>query len=163
MADQVKRKVFIGHNLFLLSHSLPLRGLVYDATSIPDDNAPNGTMNGRELKRIWKNRPWPNHNLSGGIEEDHPNLYQDRRCPGRDSNTGPPDYKSRELRLNQPARNVTSNMLFNPYFHVLWSGYRRGFGLVTGFIDHFNTQLITTLNYSAIADLRLHSSLEHTV
>jgi hypothetical protein len=27
-----------------------------------------------------------------------------------------------------------------------------GFGLVIGFIDHFNTQLMTTLNYSAIAD-----------
>jgi hypothetical protein len=26
-------------------------------------------------------------------------------------------------------------------------------GLETGFIDHFNTQLITTLNYNTIADL----------
>jgi hypothetical protein len=33
------------------------------------------------------------------------------------------------------------------------SGYRRGFGLVTRFIDHFNTRLVTTLNYSAIANL----------
>jgi hypothetical protein len=28
-----------------------------------------------------------------------------------------------------------------------------GFGLETGFIDHFKTRLMTTLNYSAIADL----------
>jgi hypothetical protein len=36
------------------------------------------------------------------------------------------------------------------------SDYRRGFGLIIGFIDHFNTQLVTTLNYSAIA--YLHNS-----
>jgi hypothetical protein len=30
---------------------------------------------------------------------------------------------------------------------------RRGFGLDIAFIDHFNTQLAITLNYSAIADL----------
>jgi hypothetical protein len=30
---------------------------------------------------------------------------------------------------------------------------RRGFGLGIGFIDHFSTQLVITLNYSAIADL----------
>jgi hypothetical protein len=29
---------------------------------------------------------------------------------------------------------------------------QRGFGLETGFIDYFHTQLVTTLNYSAIAD-----------
>jgi hypothetical protein len=29
---------------------------------------------------------------------------------------------------------------------------RRGFGLVNGFIDHFNIRLVTTSNYSAIAD-----------
>jgi hypothetical protein len=31
---------------------------------------------------------------------------------------------------------------------------RRGFGLDIGFIDHFNIQLVITLNYSAIANLR---------
>jgi hypothetical protein len=34
------------------------------------------------------------------------------------------------------------------------SDCRRGFGLDTRFIDHFNTQLVITLSYSAIADLR---------
>jgi hypothetical protein len=29
---------------------------------------------------------------------------------------------------------------------------RRGFGLVIGFIEHFKTQLVITLNFSAIAD-----------
>jgi hypothetical protein len=33
------------------------------------------------------------------------------------------------------------------------SDYRRGFGLGIGFIDHFNTQHVTTLNYIAIANL----------
>jgi hypothetical protein len=33
------------------------------------------------------------------------------------------------------------------------SDYRRGFGLDIGFIDHFNTQLVITLNYNAIAKL----------
>jgi hypothetical protein len=28
-----------------------------------------------------------------------------------------------------------------------------GFGLEIGFIDHFNTRLVTTLNYNAFADL----------
>jgi hypothetical protein len=28
-----------------------------------------------------------------------------------------------------------------------------GFGLEIGFIDHFNTRLMTTLKYSAVADL----------
>jgi hypothetical protein len=37
---------------------------------------------------------------------------------------------------------------------VMWqSDYRRGFGLEILFIDYFNTRLVTTLNYSAIADL----------
>jgi hypothetical protein len=33
------------------------------------------------------------------------------------------------------------------------SDYRRGFGLGIGFLDHLNTRLMATLNYSAIADL----------
>jgi ethanolamine utilization microcompartment shell protein EutS len=37
---------------------------------------------------------------------------------------------------------------------------RRGFALEVGFIDHFSTQLVTTLNYSAIADLH---TLQFTV
>jgi hypothetical protein len=36
---------------------------------------------------------------------------------------------------------------------VYMSDSRRGFGLDIGFIDHFNTQLGTTSNYSAIANL----------
>jgi hypothetical protein len=32
------------------------------------------------------------------------------------------------------------------------SDYQRGFGLEVGFIDHFNTQPVITLNYSAVAD-----------
>jgi hypothetical protein len=35
------------------------------------------------------------------------------------------------------------------------SDSRRGFGLDTGFIDHFNTQLVFTLNYSAIDNLHI--------
>jgi hypothetical protein len=32
------------------------------------------------------------------------------------------------------------------------SDYRRGFGLEVVFIDHFNTEPVITLNYSAIAN-----------
>jgi hypothetical protein len=32
------------------------------------------------------------------------------------------------------------------------SDSRRGFGLDIGLIDHFNSQLVITFNYSAIAD-----------
>jgi hypothetical protein len=44
-------------------------------------------------------------------------------------------------------------------YHILkgtvtcMSDYRWGFGLEIGFIGHFNTRLVTTINYSAIADL----------
>jgi hypothetical protein len=38
------------------------------------------------------------------------------------------------------------------YCHVVWSDSRRGFGLDIGFIDHFNIQLLITLNYSTIAN-----------
>jgi hypothetical protein len=37
----------------------------------------------------------------------------------------------------------------------VWSDYRRGFQLDIGFIDHFTTQLVTTLNYSAIVNLQI--------
>jgi hypothetical protein len=30
-----------------------------------------------------------------------------------------------------------------------------GFGLEIGFMDHFDTRLVTTINYSAIADLHI--------
>jgi hypothetical protein len=40
----------------------------------------------------------------------------------------------------------------NVYIVTCTSDYRRGFGLDNGFIDHFNTQLVITPNYSAIAD-----------
>jgi ethanolamine utilization microcompartment shell protein EutS len=41
--------------------------------------------------------------------------------------------------------------------------FRRGFGLDIGFIDHFSTQLVITLNYSAIADLyTLQITVTHT-
>jgi hypothetical protein len=38
------------------------------------------------------------------------------------------------------------------YIVSCMSDYRRGFGLDIQFIDYFNTQLVITLNYSAIAD-----------
>jgi hypothetical protein len=41
--------------------------------------------------------------------------------------------------------------------------YRRGFGLEIGFFDHFNTQLVTTLNYNAIADLHILKFPQHTL
>jgi hypothetical protein len=44
------------------------------------------------------------------------------------------------------------------------SDCRRGFGLDVGFIDHFNTQLVISLNYSAIANLHaLNKSLGYTL
>jgi hypothetical protein len=33
------------------------------------------------------------HHLSGGTEENHENLSQDIRSPGRDLNPVPPEYK----------------------------------------------------------------------
>jgi hypothetical protein len=39
------------------------------------------------------------------------------------------------------------------YIVTCMSDHGRGFGLDIGFIDHFTTQLVISLNYSAIADL----------
>jgi hypothetical protein len=39
------------------------------------------------------------------------------------------------------------------YIVTCMGDYRRVFGLEMGFIDHFNTRLVTTLNYGAIANL----------
>jgi hypothetical protein len=35
------------------------------------------------------------------------------------------------------------------YCHIVWSDYRRGFGLDIGFIERFNTQLVITFHYIA--------------
>jgi hypothetical protein len=35
---------------------------------------------------------------------------------------------------------------------MIMGDYQRGFRLEIGFIDHFNTRLVTTLNYSVIAN-----------
>jgi hypothetical protein len=59
------------------------------------------------------------------------------------------------------------------YYHNFGSSYlvamcmsdsRQGFGLDIGIVDHFNTQLIITLNYSVIADLHtLQITVTHTL
>jgi hypothetical protein len=44
------------------------------------------------------------------------------------------------------------------------NGSRQGFGSDIGFIDHFNTQLLITINYSTIADLHnLQITTAHTI
>jgi hypothetical protein len=57
------------------------------------------------------------------------------------------------------AENITdiANVNFirdnrSKYCHVLDWHYRRGFGLDIGFIDHFNTRLVTIFNYSSITN-----------
>jgi hypothetical protein len=50
------------------------------------------------------------------------------------------------------------------YCHVVWSNYRLGFGLNIGYIDHFSTQLVITLNYSTISYFHtLQVSRAHTI
>jgi hypothetical protein len=46
----------------------------------------------------------------------------------------------------------TKYIRFMKYIVTRMSDYQRGFGLEIGFIDHFNTQPVTTLNSSAVAD-----------
>jgi hypothetical protein len=40
------------------------------------------------------------------------------------------------------------------YYHVVWSDYRRGFGLDIEFIDHLYTRLGTTSSYSTTSNLQ---------
>jgi hypothetical protein len=52
--------------------------------------------------------------------------------------------------------------ILTPVFMIL-SDSRRNLGLDIEFIDHFNTQLVITLNYRAIADLHtLQITVTHT-
>jgi hypothetical protein len=39
--------------------------------------------------------------------------------------------------------------ILHSYCHIVWSDYRRGFGLAIGFVDHL--QVVTTNNYNTIA------------
>jgi hypothetical protein len=40
----------------------------------------------------------------------------------------------------------------NLYIVTCYSDYRWGFGFEIGFVDHFNTRIVITFNYSATAD-----------
>jgi hypothetical protein len=42
---------------------------------------------------------------------------------------------------------------FHNHIFTRMSAPSAGFGLEIGFVDHFNTRLLTTLNYRVIADL----------
>jgi hypothetical protein len=57
-------------------------------------------------KGYERKRPWPNlrcyHGIClEGLRETTKNLSQDSRSPGRDSNSGPPEYKARALTSGQ--------------------------------------------------------------
>jgi hypothetical protein len=43
-------------------------------------------------------------NLPGRTEENTKYLSQESRCPGRDENRAPPEYKSEALPFRQPVR-----------------------------------------------------------
>jgi hypothetical protein len=45
---------------------------------------------------------YPNISLEG-LKKITKNISKDNRCPDWDSNTAPPEYKSRALSLRQPA------------------------------------------------------------
>jgi hypothetical protein len=52
----------------------------------------------------------------------------------------------------------------SPIVVTCYSDPRQDFGLEIRFTDHFNTRLVTTLNYSAIADLHtLQITRPHTL
>jgi hypothetical protein len=59
----------------------------------------------------------------------------------------------KELVVGLAVTELTASNINDILRHVYECDYRRGFGLDIGFTDHFNTQTIITLNYSAIADL----------
>jgi hypothetical protein len=67
--------------------------------------------------------------------------------------------KSTDLNLKPQSRQFRKYVgsFGEKYCHVFECDSLRGFGLDIAFIDHFNTQLITTRthNYSAIADLHI--------
>jgi hypothetical protein len=66
-------------------------------------------MNDDELERTWKQVVVANRGINPGIFLDRPretmkNVIQDSRCPVRDSYRPPPEYKFRELPIDQPVR-----------------------------------------------------------
>jgi hypothetical protein len=63
-----------------------------------------------DLKSIWKGAVVAEYRFCSGIfverlRKPTRNLSQYSRCPGRDSNRAPPEYKSRALHLDQSAIN----------------------------------------------------------
>jgi hypothetical protein len=75
-------------------------------------------------------------------------------------------YKRCRLSQLVPSTSVTNvwRMLSTLYCHLLVSATPKGFGSEIGFIDHFNTLLVTSLNYIAIADFHtLSKSLAQTL
>jgi hypothetical protein len=59
------------------------------------------------------------------------------------------NIEERNMNVHPHKYLISHNLI---YFHVYDWEFRRGFGLEIGFIGHINTQLVTALNYSTIAD-----------
>jgi hypothetical protein len=57
------------------------------------------------------------------------------------------------VNLHRSASDTVQHGFCSVILSHIWSDYSRGFGLEIGFMDHFNTRLVTTLNYSVIANL----------
>jgi hypothetical protein len=53
------------------------------------------------------------------------------------------------------ARKAVFRYLLCKYIVTCMSDYRRGFGLDTGFIEHFNIELVIIFNYSTIHTLKI--------
>jgi hypothetical protein len=61
---------------------------------------------------------------------------------------------TKEMNYSDAGENYITGSYIS-YIVTCMSDYQRGFGLEIKFIDHFNTRLVTTLNYSAIANLHI--------
>jgi hypothetical protein len=63
-----------------------------------------------------------------------------------------PRFETRTSPIELHGGTAWSTSWWRTILSRAWSDYRRGFGFVIGFIDHFNTSLVIARNYSAVTD-----------
>jgi hypothetical protein len=98
---------------------LPLPGTETPPSSLYNDWAITVVRMKINKKGFGRKRSWSvqvlSQQLPGETEETRTNLIQDSKCPGRDPNRVPSEYKSKALSLDSPV-------LQHSYYLLVWYG-----------------------------------------